>query len=89
MVLPGFKWELDELRERHGPDLGRRVYEESLEAFEWTASTIATAAYFGGLLVERSGGLHPARYHARERLASPVRLPPDPERSHALVQAQG
>jgi hypothetical protein len=41
MVLPGFKWELDELRERHGPDLGRRVYEESLEAFEWTASTIA------------------------------------------------
>ena len=117
MAHPGFKWELDELLARHGPDLGRRLYDESLAAFEWTASTIAeegieadfaadghlelafapshvallehtaasltaagvparfvpkqrlreeigTAAYFGGLLVERSGGLHPARYHA-------------------------
>jgi glycine/D-amino acid oxidase-like deaminating enzyme len=116
MVHPGFKWELDELLERHGPDLGRRLYDESLEAFDWTATTIAeegieadyvasghlelafapahvellqrtarslaatgvparfiprdrlggeigTRAYFGGLLVDRSGGLHPARYH--------------------------
>ncbi len=117
MCHPGFKWGLDELLERYGETLGRRLYDDSVAAFEWTVETIATEgidadfersghlelafapshleglratatelarggavarlvpraelheeigtdAYYGGLLVERSGGLHPAKYHA-------------------------
>jgi glycine/D-amino acid oxidase-like deaminating enzyme len=117
MCLPGFKWGPVELMERHGAIVGEAIYRESVDAFEWTAATIAeeaieadfvrsghlelayapshvehlataaaslatvgerahvipaaqvrteigTDAYFGALVVERSGALDPARYTA-------------------------
>ena len=117
MCHPGFRWGPVELMERNGAILGEAIYRESVDAFEWTAATIAgeaidadfvrsghlelayapshlahlrtaaaslatvgergrviepaelrneigTGAYHGALVVERSGGLHPARYVA-------------------------
>lgn len=117
MCHPGFKWGPAELMARHGAILGEAIYRESVDAFEWTAATIAdegidadfvrsghlelayapshmahlstavaslatvgehahtisaaelrseigTDAYHGALVVERSGGLHPAKYAA-------------------------
>lgn len=113
MCHPGFKWGPRQLIRRHGESLGRRLYLDSVEAFEHVAelcrtkveagfvrsghlelafapahaaafpttaevlaafdvparavprhelhAEIGTDAYFGGLVVDRSGGLHPGK----------------------------
>jgi glycine/D-amino acid oxidase-like deaminating enzyme len=113
MCHPGFKWGIRTLQKRYGDATGRRLYEDSIAAFEdlatlcttrigadfvrsghlelaWTPkhaeeqpatasalgavdmpahaidaadlrSEIGSDAYFGGLVVERSGGLNPAK----------------------------
>jgi len=123
MCHPGFKWGPRQLIRRYGEALGRRLYGDSVEAFERVAelcttridadfvrsghlelayapahatefaasaaalssadvpahvvprqelrTEIGTDSYFGGLVVERSGGLHPAKLLAGlARLAS-------------------
>ena len=116
MCHPGYKWGARTLIRRHGDGLGRRLYTDSIAAFEEVAdlcttridadfvrsghvelayapshvpelvhaheslalvdmpsrvvareelrSEIGTDAYFGGLVVERSGGLHPGKFLA-------------------------
>jgi len=117
MCHPGFNRGVRELVARHGPDLGRALWEESLAAYEWAGATIVeegieadfertgyldlafapshvehlrasartlteagaparfvertelrteigSDAYFGGIVVERSAILHPAKYVA-------------------------
>ncbi len=44
MCHPGFKWGPAELMERHGAIIGEAIYRESVDAFEWTAATIAEEA---------------------------------------------
>lgn len=44
MCHPGFKWGPAELMERHGAILGEAIYRESVDAFEWTATTIEAEA---------------------------------------------
>ena len=136
MCHPGFKWGITSLRKRHGPELGERLYRESIEAFEAVATMcgpggpidadfsrsghvelaftpahaahqqatadalaqvdmpahvvareelrqeIGSDAYFGGLVVERSGGLHPGSSWRVSRRSPPL---PGPTSTRASV----
>src|SRR5918997_5862950 len=42
IVHPGFKWGPATLIRRHGEDLGRRLFGETVEAYSWLRDTIAT-----------------------------------------------
>jgi glycine/D-amino acid oxidase-like deaminating enzyme len=117
MCHAGYKWGAGSLLRRYGGALGRRLYDDSVEAVAWTTRTMAedgidadytpsghlelawtpshvdqlraavgslaavgmtarfvprdelrseigTDAYYGGLVVDDGGGLHPGRYHA-------------------------
>jgi glycine/D-amino acid oxidase-like deaminating enzyme len=116
MCHPGYKWSAPSLVKRYGETLGRRLYDDSVEAVAWTQRTIeeegidaawdgagyaelayapshvedleaavaslgsvgtparfvprdrlreeiGTDAYYGALVIDAGGGLHPGKYH--------------------------
>lgn len=117
MCHPGYKWSAPTLAKRYGEALGRRLYDDSVEAVAWTKRTldeegvdadwdgagyaelayapshaegleaavetlaavgtparflprervreeIGTDAYFGAIVIDAGGGLHPGKYHS-------------------------